>query len=226
MAGLPRLSRTNRGIVLAVIAPGFRQTRIGAARTGYSGFNAFAQRVFCRFFRPDAAHGFDPANGAVFDQGDAIKRIPGLFRHPYGVGEGDDRLRPPDAVPCPPLEGRRRGIRARMKVAGRRTRTASPPLLVAAPVRFRLRRGFAGVWRVERGYAGRGGNIIVRFFKGGGGPLPVRSRPRQARLRLRASGFATPDESPWHARHRRRDHGGRLGGRESELRHGPIVRPV
>ncbi|GAA0576082.1 hypothetical protein GCM10008942_26130 [Rhizomicrobium electricum] len=126
-----------------MVAPGFRQTRNGAARTGYSGFKAFAQRVFCRFFKPDAAHGFDPPDGTVLDVGDAIERISGLFlrQDRFGIGQGGAHA--PDTLRGPPLECRSFGTGARMKVAGRRTGRANPPPLVAAPVRFRLRPGFA-----------------------------------------------------------------------------------
>jgi hypothetical protein len=143
-----------------------RQTRSGAARTGYSGFNAFAQRVFCRFFGLDAANGFDVANDAIFDGGDAIKRIFGLFlrHHPLGIGKGGPHT--PDTISHPSLEGRGFGIRARMKVAERRTRRDNPSPLVAAPI-------FS--------------NIIVRFFEGGGAPLSAPVRARHARLRFAAS---------------------------------------
>lgn len=134
----------------------------GAARRGYSGFNALRQRVFCRRrgAGPKPPNRLDPYNDAIFDIGDEIDRNFGLLRGLCAVGFST--LNPDLASPRCLLRER-----ARMKVAERRPGRPRVTALIAAPARF--------------------GKIIVLIF-GGGAPL-LCARGRRAEAAAKTAGI-------------------------------------
>jgi hypothetical protein len=190
---------------------------------GYTGFKAPAQGDFCRLVVGD---GLDPKDHSALDINVEInRRCPAILRllqRQRGFGRGNLVANPPHNGVRLALEGGKFGIRARMKVAVRRTSPPRPAPLVAAPVQFRLRPRFAGRTRFGQGFAGQVSNIIVRFS--GGVPSPpaiLRPNSWATRLRLAALVFATalPDRPPRHARHRRGDQRGGVGRGEGGFVH-------